>query len=235
MSDTENKELERSDEVEAFADACIAVLDETTTEELATNLFLRFVESRAGTGIVPVLSGSAFSHLDQFEIGFGAEIDREALGEASELIIAALHDRDETGSYYTPAYVVEYLVEETVDPAVAERLGAETVDEALDSLSPDAVDAALTDLDRVSVCDSACGSGHFLIGALHRITEIRRQVHAVRGDDPSEYELRTRTAQYNLYGVDLLPDAIEFATLRLHLECLAVAPDPTENGGKNDA
>jgi hypothetical protein len=100
-------------------------------------------------------------------------------------------ERKETGSYYTPHYVVEYIVEETLGPIVNERIGQfeaamAEIDEIVDGRDPDApgvqakldaprrraLDAFLT----VRVCDPAMGSGHFLVYAADYLAERFAQV-----------------------------------------------------------
>lgn len=96
----------------------------------------------------------------------------------------ATEDRQkETGSYYTPRYIVDYIVDETITPLYDEY----------------------DDLDNLSVCDPACGAGVFLIGALEHISEERQR----RNPNLGEFKARKRTAEHNLYGVDLLPEAAE--------------------------
>jgi len=100
-------------------------------------------------------------------------------------------ERKGTGSYYTPHYVVEYIVEETLGPIVDERI--EQFEAAMDEITtivngrdPDdpgvqakldaprrrALDAFLT----VRVCDPAMGSGHFLVYAADYLAEQFAQV-----------------------------------------------------------
>ncbi len=100
-------------------------------------------------------------------------------------------ERKETGSYYTPHYVVEYIVEETLGPIVDERIqqfedAMEEIAEILDGHDPDdpgvqakldaprqkALDAFLT----VRVCDPAMGSGHFLVYAADYLAERFGQI-----------------------------------------------------------
>src|SRR5690606_41909834 len=64
------------------------------------------------------------------------------------------HERKTSGSYYTPSSLVELVLDEALDP-VLDR--AESADDPV---------AALLD---VTVCDPACGSGHFLIATARRI------------------------------------------------------------------
>lgn len=72
------------------------------------------------------------------------------------------------------------------------------------------------------VCDSACGSGHFLIAAGHRIA---RRLAAVRTgeDEPSPEAVRTALRDVVgrcLYGVDINPMAVELTKVALWMEAL---------------
>ena len=82
------------------------------------------------------------------------------------LTTAAGNERKTTGSYYTPTSLI------TVPARLGARPGARR-----GGREPDA-EAAILDL---KVCDPACGSGHFLVAAAHRIA---KRLAAVRtGDD----------------------------------------------------
>ena len=100
-------------------------------------------------------------------------------------------ERKETGSYYTPHYVVEYIVEETLGPIVDERIAQfeeamETIADIVEGCDPEnpgvkakldapcrkALDAFLT----VRVCDPAMGSGHFLVYAADYLAERFGQI-----------------------------------------------------------
>ncbi|HEX2091837.1 MAG TPA: N-6 DNA methylase [Longimicrobiaceae bacterium] len=100
-------------------------------------------------------------------------------------------ERKATGSYYTPHYIVEYIVAETVGPVLAERVSRfrglmDQIEEKrgrilrsrshdakvrlgkeVESLGEDAVDALLG----IRICDPAMGSGHFLVHTTDWLTE----------------------------------------------------------------
>jgi hypothetical protein len=63
-------------------------------------------------------------------------------------------ERKTTGSYYTPESLIQALLDSALDPVL---------DQAARAADPAAAILALR------VCDPACGSGHFLISAAHRI------------------------------------------------------------------
>ena len=81
------------------------------------------------------------------------------------------------------------------------------------------VDAAL---DTLTVLDPAVGSGSFLIGMLNEILRLRRAAYAALHDDPEPdaqtlSDWKEAIIRDTLYGVDIKPEAIEIAQLRLWL------------------
>ncbi|VTT86305.1 Possible restriction /modification enzyme [Halorubrum sp. DM2] len=130
-------------------------------------------------------------------------------------------ERKATGAYYTPDYVVTYIVEETVDPLIDE------IDEDLKADGLEATDSEyfrrfydrVTDL---KVLDPAMGSGHFLTKATGYLTE---QVMAVVREQEiqsyDEQDIRREISKESIYGVDLNDMAVELAKLSMWLETLA--------------
>ena len=124
-----------------------------------------------------------------------------------ELLSAAGNDRKSTGSYYTPTSLIDCLLDSALDPVL---------DRAEREPDPEAALLALT------VCDPACGSGHFLVAAARRIA---KRVAAIRTGDPEPPPERVREALGDvvgrcIYGVDLNPLAAELAKVSLWLETL---------------
>jgi hypothetical protein len=125
---------------------------------------------------------------------------------AYELDTGAGSDRKTSGSYYTPSGLVEILLDEALDPV-------------LDAARADDPEQALL---AVTVCDPACGSGHFRAAAGRRIAR-RLAAHRTGEAEPPEPELRHAlrdVVRHCLYGVDLNPLAAELAKVALWLEAL---------------
>ncbi|MFG3009008.1 Eco57I restriction-modification methylase domain-containing protein [Streptomyces cinerochromogenes] len=138
-----------------------------------------------------------------------------------ELIEAAGNTRKTTGSYYTPASLIESLLDSALDPVVqdAVRRGEEAAARAEET---DPAAAIVRELLSLKVCDPACGSGHFLVAAARRIA---KQVAAVRERNPEPTPEAVRHALHEVvarcvYGVDLNPMAVELAKVSLWLEAL---------------
>lgn len=75
-------------------------------------------------------------------------------------------------------------------------------------------------LGSVKVLDPACGSGAFPMGVLLRLMELRQVVgHGHR----SNYDLKGEILSRNIYGVDIMPMAVEIARLRAWLSLVLEA------------
>ena len=120
------------------------------------------------------------------------------------------NERKETGSYYTPTSLVECLLDSALDPLLDEACAHGTAEERV---------AALLGL---TVCDPACGSGHFLVAAARRIA---KRIAAEETGDPEPPDAVVRAALRRvvgrcIYGVDVNPMAAELAKVSLWLEAL---------------
>jgi type I restriction-modification system DNA methylase subunit len=123
------------------------------------------------------------------------------------------------GIYYTPIFVVDYIVRNTVGALLAAR--------------------AKQDIERIRVLDMSCGSGSFLIKAFDLLDQYWMQkdknYSQTKLDISNETARITRKIQIlknNIYGVDLDPKAVEIAQLNLLLKAAETKyrlPDLREN------
>jgi hypothetical protein len=131
------------------------------------------------------------------------------------------------GVYYTPRYIVDYIVEQTVGKLVADVAPEKTLN--------------------LRILDPACGSGSFLIRAFERMCEHwqTRLTHELPPKDQKEartawakknrklcwvdvetgdvhlsVDLKRRILTQNVYGVDLDSAAVEVTQLSLYLKML---------------
>jgi len=123
------------------------------------------------------------------------------------------NERKTSGSYYTPDSLVQCLLDSSLDPVVEETIKGKTGAEA---------EQAILGL---RVCDPAVGSGHFLVGAAHRLARhlarVRAQAQGESEPSPLLYQHALRDVIGRcLYGVDLNPMAAELCRVSLWLEAL---------------
>ena len=119
-----------------------------------------------------------------------ADEDTRFLGDLYQNLSEAARKR--YALLQTPVFVEEFILDQTLDPAIAEF-----------------------DLKAVNLIDPTCGSGHFLLGAFRRL--LRRW----QSQAPTEaIEDLARRALDQVYGVDINPYAVAIARFRLVLALL---------------
>lgn len=117
------------------------------------------------------------------------------------------------GVYYTPQYIVDYIVKNTVGKLI-------------DGKAP-------KDINKIKIVDPACGSGSFLIGAYQYLLQYHKDYYTNNGkpskgskDNPLTPEGNLTTAEKkrillnNIFGVDLDANAVEVTKLSLLLKCM---------------
>jgi len=121
------------------------------------------------------------------------------------------------GVYYTPTYIVDYIVEKTVG-------------KLLEGKRP----GPRGGVSRIKIVDPACGSGSFLIGAYTYLLDWHRDRYVEDGPEKWKDRLyegpggqhhltideKRRILLNNIYGVDIDPQAVEVTKLSLLLKVL---------------
>lgn len=119
-----------------------------------------------------------------------------------------------TGSYYTPDSLVQELIKRTLEPVI-EQAGNRNPGHPVEALL------------RLTICDPACGSGHFLLAAARRLADEVAQLRAAQhggAPTPTDYRHALRdVVSHCIYGVDKNPMAIALTKTALWLE--AYTPD----------
>ncbi len=143
----------------------------------------------------------------------------DAAEQSFTLVSRAGNERKRTGAYYTPTSLIERLLDSALDPVLDDAVKRGEAN-ATEWGEVDAGEAIAEELLSVTVCDPACGSGHFLVAAAHRIA---KRVASVREHTPEPSEESFRHAIHEvvargLYGVDINPMAIDLAKVALWLE-----------------
>jgi len=124
-------------------------------------------------------------------LGYRLEKSRKGLSVSKDA-----KKRKESGIYYTPDFIVDYIVKNTLKPV-------------LDNCK------SIEDLKKIKVLDPACGSGSFLIKALE-VIHAKYIEFGSRGGIWTKLDILLN----NIYGVDLDSQAVEIARLNLLINAL---------------
>ncbi|MFB6130340.1 MAG: Eco57I restriction-modification methylase domain-containing protein [Salinigranum sp.] len=131
-------------------------------------------------------------------------------------------ERKATGAYYTPDYVVTYIVEETIDPLIDE-IRDDLTSRGLEPGDNEYVVAFYRRVRELKVLDPAMGSGHFLTRATGYLAEqVMEEVRELETATLyNEEHVRREIAKECIYGVDINGMSVELAKLSMWLETLA--------------
>ena len=152
-------------------------------------------------GLIPLLEHYKFTVEENTPIEQEVALDPELLGRVFENLLAAYNPetgatvRKQTGSYYTPRAIVDYMVDEALVATLsqkcsptdgdtqlwAERLRylldyAQTFDDASEWFDDHETDAIVKTISELKVLDPAVGSGAFPMGMLHKLTLALRRL-----------------------------------------------------------
>ncbi|MBD8029790.1 BREX-2 system adenine-specific DNA-methyltransferase PglX [Corynebacterium gallinarum] len=129
------------------------------------------------------------------------ELDTRFLGDMYENLSS--YAQEKYALRQTPVFVEEFILDRTLTPALAER-----------------------PLEGFKIIDPTCGSGHFLIGAFHRIFD--RWTEQEPGLNARE---RARKAMNAIHGVDINPFAAAITRFRLIVAFMKASQDERLDAG----
>ena len=150
--------------------------------------------------------------------------------------------RKKDGVFYTPKYITQYIVENTIGVLCRQKkkeLGIELfeIDDTFFKKSggksgvrplskrgvafKKTLDAYKKWLLGLKILDPACGSGAFLNQSLNFLEDAHETISeietALSGGQPSLFEIRKTVLENNLFGVDINDESVEIARLSLWL------------------
>ncbi|RKY52890.1 MAG: hypothetical protein DRP89_06955, partial [Candidatus Neomarinimicrobiota bacterium] len=168
-------------------------------------------------GLINILSNYKFTVTENTPIEEEIALDPELLGKVFENLLASYNPetqataRKQTGSFYTPREIVNYMVDESLKVYLKQKLTdknemkSEDADVALDFLfeyneqehlfNEKQTKVLIDAIDTCKILDPACGSGAFPMGTLHKF------VHILHKLDPKNEQWKERQIQ-KAYQID---------------------------------
>ena len=155
----------------------------------------------AHQGLIPLLEHYKFTVEENTPIEQEVALDPELLGRVFENLLAAYNPetgatvRKQTGSYYTPRAIVDYMVEEALVATLSQKCNptdddaklwderlhylldyAQAFDDASEWFDDAEKDAVVQAISELTILDPAVGSGAFPMGMLHKLTLALRRL-----------------------------------------------------------
>ena len=152
-------------------------------------------------GLFPLLTHYKFTVEENTPIEQEVALDPELLGKVFENLLAAYNPetrdtaRKQTGSYYTPRAVVDYMVDEALVTFLTEKARPDDGDrdfwqerlrylldyedafnDAHELFEADEAEGLVRAIAEIKVLDPAVGSGAFPMGVLHKLTLALRRI-----------------------------------------------------------
>lgn len=120
---------------------------------------------------------------------------------------------------YTPAWVVKFLVDNTLGKAYLEMYPDSSIKEKYQiANAPDHQVRHPKDVREMRVLDPACGSGNFLIYAFSLLYDLYQDQMDNYGRDYSRRDIPKMIVEYNLYGIDLDERAAQITQIALFIK-----------------
>ncbi|NUO20419.1 Eco57I restriction-modification methylase domain-containing protein [bacterium] len=150
-------------------------------------------------GLIDILSSYKFTITENTPIEEEVALDPELLGKVFENLLANYNPetqataRKQTGSFYTPREIVNYMVDESLVACLTQKLAEGRGDKPKDTdesrirqllsyseedagFSEKEKDALINAIDDLKIIDPACGSGAFPMGILHKMVHILHKI-----------------------------------------------------------
>ena len=148
-------------------------------------------KSVSARGIIDILKRYNFTIEENTPLDQEVSLDPELLGKAFENLLASYNPetktsaRKQTGSFYTPREIVQYMVDESLVAHLKRTCGDDLEPEYRKLLSYSTEETTLNEEQRKAimqavyncrVLDPACGSGAFPMGVLQQLVHVLRQL-----------------------------------------------------------
>ena len=152
-------------------------------------------------GLIPLLTHYKFTVEENTPIEQEVALDPELLGKVFENLLAAYNPetgatvKKQTGSYYTPRAIVDYMVKEALVATLAQQVSptdgdakfwderlrylfdyAKVFDDASAWFDNRETDEVVRTISELKILDPAIGSGAFPMGVLHKLTLALRRL-----------------------------------------------------------
>ncbi len=131
------------------------------------------------------------------------------------------------GVYYTPQFIADYMVEAVLFRSLSIYPKIPSSIDELIAQYADTIDELINKIQQLRILDPSCGSGIFLIAALRYLQNLYQNIFeycrkkGIKSNGLTKiqnpFDIITNIAENNIYGVDIMPNAVEIAKLQIYI------------------
>ncbi|MCK9625586.1 MAG: Eco57I restriction-modification methylase domain-containing protein [Bacteroidales bacterium] len=196
-------------------------------------------------GIISILNKYNFTIEENSPLDVEVALDPELLGKVFENLLGTYNPetketaRKQSGSFYTPREIVQYMVDESLIAYLKRSVGEEFEVEYRKLISQTDEKTSLTDIQKnqvyksliaCKIIDPACGSGAFPMGVLNRMLAIIEKLPIPA--NISKYDLKLYLIENCIFGIDIQSIAVQISKLRFFIS-LICEQTPTTDSSSN--
>jgi Alw26I/Eco31I/Esp3I family type II restriction m6 adenine DNA methyltransferase len=205
-------------------------------------------------GLIDILKTYNFTIEENTPTDIEVALDPELLGKVFENLLASFNPetqttaRKQTGSFYTPREIVDYMVDESLNAYLQEKVGDDWENNV----------QTISALNDIKILDPACGSGAFPMGVLQKMVQIlqkldpknelwkqrqldiagkiedeqAREAAIVNIEEAFEnneldYGRKLFLIENSIFGIDIQPIAVQISKLRFFISLICEqTPNP---------
>lgn len=154
------------------------------TADLSKEMKDKKAEKTPVKGIISILNDYKFTIEENTPLEEDIALDPELLGKVFENLLASYNPetkdsvtaRKQTGSFYTPREIVDYMVNESLLAYMQNYFPDLQSFEKLSILNEDEKYIFVKKLTDIKILDPACGSGAYPMGVLHKMVELIKTI-----------------------------------------------------------
>lgn len=185
----------------------------------------------------PLIRLSEFDYSHDSSVTILGRIFEQSISDVEQLkasvskgqvpVIPRVSRRKKDGIFYTPDYIVRYMVDQTLGEYLrkleksmqdAVNLHGNLTDKNYEKREREAYTKYQQALQKIHVVDPACGSGAFLVNVFDYLLSENQRVGKILNTLFDTEDFYREILQKNIYGVDLNEESIEITKLSLWLK-----------------
>ncbi len=183
-------------------------------------------------GIIPLLKRYNFTVEENAPNEVQVALDPELLGKVFENLLGAFNPetketaRKQSGSFYTPREIVEYMVTESLATYLTNHLPKISKTTIQQLLQEEELPTDLKEnialckqisntLRKIKILDPACGSGAFPMGILNKLVHTLEKLDSKK--EENIHNLKLHLIEECIYGIDIQTIAVQISKLRFFI------------------